>query len=609
MKAYVGKIISLMDARERKRALGLFLLILVMAFFEVAGVASILPFMSVMSDPDKITTNNFLSTLYQLGGFSSHNQFIVVLGLVVFLQLLIASAFKALTTWATLRFSHGLNHELANRLFGNYLQRPYEWFLTQNTSDLGKAMLAEVNQVVLKTLIPLLQIISQGFLCVVLISLLVFVDFKTAITVSLSVVLIYLVLYLLFSERLSYLGRTRILQNRQRFVLTQEALSGIKDLKILGIEGFFLNRFRNASRSFADIEVANQTIMLLPRYGLEALGFGGLLLLALYLFISHGGLSEALPIVALYAVAGYRLLPALQLVYQHSSTLRFSKPVLDLLHNDLNVDLGSPDRPWSDRHPPRPLKGLLELRDVSYRYPTAVRPTVQQLTVKIAANTTVAFVGATGSGKTSAVDLIMGLLEPTGGDIVVDGEVLKPEELREWRRNFGYVQQHIFLSDDTVAANIAFGLVPSEIDQAAVERAAKAAKLHDFVASELAEGYDTMVGERGVRLSGGQRQRLGIARALYHGPDILVFDEATNALDNVTERLVMDAIRDLKHTKTIILVAHRLTTVQHCDEIFLLEGGKVVASGSYDDMMENSSEFRYLAKTEESAVVKMEQSA
>ena len=609
MKAYIGKILSLMDARERRRALGLFLLILVMAFFEVAGVASILPFMAVMSDPDKIASNQILSALYRLGSFSSQNQFIIVLGLAVFLQLIIASAFKALTTWATLRFSHGLNHALAFRLFGNYLQRPYEWFLTQNTSDLGKAMLAEVNQVVLKSIIPMLQIVSQGLLCIVLISLLVLVDYQTAISVSIAVVSIYLVLYLLFSRRLGRLGKARITQNRQRFVLSQEALSGIKDLKILGIERFFLNRFHKASRSYADVEVANQTIMLLPRYGLEALGFGGLLLLALYLFISQGGLSEALPIVALYAVAGYRLLPALQQVYQHSSTLRFSKPVLDLLHSDLSVEGAAQDRPWSERRPPRPLKTSLELRDVSYRYPTAVRPTVQNLTVKIAANTTVAFVGATGSGKTSAVDLIMGLLQPSEGAIVVDGKALEPSELREWRRNFGYVQQHIFLSDDTVAANIAFGLAPSKIDRQAVERAAKAAKLHDFVTNELAEGYDTMVGERGVRLSGGQRQRLGIARALYHGPDILVFDEATNALDTVTEMLVMDAIRDLKRTKTIILVAHRLSTVRHCDEIFLLEGGKVVASGSYEQMMENSREFRHLAKTGDSTVVKMEQSA
>jgi ABC-type multidrug transport system fused ATPase/permease subunit len=293
-------------------------------------------------------------------------------------------------------------------------------------------------------------------------------------------------------------------------------------------------------------------------------------------------------------------MPALQTVYRQVSTLRFSVPTLESLHADIqSLDpVDSQEGLQRDEHgKPRRL-GLsdrLELRDVHYAYPNADREALRGISLSVDAYTTVGLVGATGSGKTTTVDLILGLLRPSSGALIADGKPIDRSNIRSWQRSLGYVPQHIFLSDETVAANIAFGIRPADIDHDAVERAARVANLHDFVINELQDGYETRVGERGVRLSGGQRQRIGIARAMYHDPDVLILDEATSALDNVTERAVMDAVHNLGSRKTIILIAHRLSTVRSCDRIFLLEHGQLIADGTYDELVSENEKFRQMA--------------
>lgn len=329
---------------------------------------------------------------------------------------------------------------------------------------------------------------------------------------------------------------------------------------------------------------------------LKAVALGGILFFVLFLLLTHGGdLNAVLPVLGLYAFTSIRLFPALQQVYSGMTGLRFSRPMLDKLHADLLKNPApAPEEILADPAAVAPLglREALEFDDVRYAYPKAERTALAGLSLTIPARTTVGIVGGTGAGKTTAVDLLLGLLEPQGGAIRVDGVALDAGNRRAWQNSIGYVPQQIYLTDDTVSANIAFGLQGAEIDQAAVERAARIAELHDFVTRDLPQGYETQVGERGVRLSGGQRQRIGIARALYHDPDILVLDEATSALDNVTEKVVMDAVHNLGHAKTIVLIAHRLSTVRDCDTIFMLEQGRLVAQGSYDDLLETSQKFR-----------------
>jgi len=293
--------------------------------------------------------------------------------------------------------------------------------------------------------------------------------------------------------------------------------------------------------------------------------------------------------MALYVFVGYRLMPSFQQIYQASTQLRFVGPMLNTLHQDF-MSLHS-DENYQHATKLKPLAEAIRLNNVTYRYPDALQLALKKIDLTIPVHTTVGFVGATGSGKTSAVDLILGLLEPQEGSLTVDGQEITSLNRRQWQKVIGYVPQHIYLADDTVAANIAFGLNKGDIDQKSVERAATIANLHQFVTSDLPKGYSTLVGERGVRLSGGQRQRIGIARALYHSPEVLILDEATSALDNLTEQAVMEAVSTLRHQITIIVIAHRLTTVRHCDQIYLLERGELKASGTYEKLSISSHQF------------------
>jgi ABC-type multidrug transport system fused ATPase/permease subunit len=325
-----------------------------------------------------------------------------------------------------------------------------------------------------------------------------------------------------------------------------------------------------------------------------------MLLLLLVLLKKEGGeLANVLPLIALYAFVGMRLMPALQQVFGAFAKLRFGQPALEALHRDL-VEAEQAGAPLTagvrtETHKVLPLKESIALDGIVYTYPQADKPALNNLSLTISARSTVGFVGSTGAGKTTAVDLILGLLEPQQGHLKIDGQPVNGKALRAWQRNIGYVPQSIFLTDDTVAANIAFGVPLSKIDQIAVERAARIAELHDFVINEMPKGYGTLVGERGVRLSGGQRQRIGIARALYHDPEVLVLDEATSALDNLTEKAVMDAVHNLGHRKTIIIIAHRISTVKECDSIFLLENGEHRGQGTFEELTEINERFRAMA--------------
>ncbi|EFK96136.1 ABC-type multidrug transport system, ATP binding permease protein, partial [sediment metagenome] len=337
----------------------------------------------------------------------------------------------------------------------------------------------------------------------------------------------------------------------------------------------------------------------IPGLGMQGLLFGGILASILYLMVTRGDFERAVPTLTIFAFAGYRLMPALQSLYQSMSDMRFSDAALTSLCAEIrSVPHVSALEVAGGSSEGRPLKirNGLSLEDVSYTYPEAAHPALRGLSIDIPVRSAIGLVGSTGSGKTTAIDVLLGLLRPEAGALSVDGTPLSDGDIREWQRVIGYVPQQIFLSDETIEGNIAFGVPSKSIDRAAVERAARAADLHDFIVTELPDGYDTTVGERGVRLSGGQRQRIGIARALYREPDLLILDEATSALDNLTEQSVMKAVRTLEGDKTIVLVAHRLSTVRTCDRIYMLNQGRVVASGTYDELIANSPEFRALAE-------------
>ncbi|MGC8501376.1 MAG: ABC transporter ATP-binding protein [Leptospirillia bacterium] len=386
--------------------------------------------------------------------------------------------------------------------------------------------------------------------------------------------------------------------------------SGIKDIKILGREQAFFNLFALPVERYTYFQAKSQMISLLPRYAMETLAFGGIIVIVLALLSMGGNLASTLPRISspVYdLLAGYRLMPSLQEIFANWSLIRFNLPAIDKVVSDIE---SLPGRASAERGPrdisipsvpppvlqPLPLRRDICLSEVSFSYPGRGEKVLDRISLTIPANVSVGIVGSTGSGKTTTLDILLGLLDPSEGEFRVDGVPVTAENRRQWQASLGYVPQQIMLIDDTVKNNIAFGLPEKEIDMERVTRAARLAHLHDFILSELPQGYDTGIGERGVRLSGGQRQRIGIARALYHDPAVLVLDEATSALDNMTESVIMEALATLSRQKTILMVVHRLTTVRDCDMIVVLDRGRVADIGTYSELMEREGIFASMVR-------------
>jgi ABC-type multidrug transport system fused ATPase/permease subunit len=589
------KLQNLLDARERRNALLVFAMMLLLGLLEAAGVASVMPFVAVVMHPNFIHSNAYLAMLYEWLAFSDVNKFLLLLAAVIFVIVVGRIAFAALTQYAILRYSNALSYSLTTRLLETYLRQPYVWFLHRHSSDLGRSVLSEVEEVISGSVLPALQLTSRAIVTISIMAVLV----AMSPTIAISIVLVlgggYAATYYFVHSHLRRHGRERISLNRERFQIASDVLSGIKEVKVNGLEIAYLKRFRAKAEGFARKRTASKVIAQLPQYVFEGLALGGMLIaIMIILLFSQGSISRVLPIVGLYAFAGLRVLPALQTIYSNLTNMNFHQPALKAVHKDLAMAATEPALSPRDVVP-WPLAERLELHEVTYTYPQSHRPALVEITLSIPARTTVGFVGATGAGKSTLVDVILGLLEPQKGEILIDGRPLGRENIRAWQRAIGYVPQHNFLVNDTVAANIAFGVSPEKIEMPAVELASRYAELHEFVENELPQGYNTVIGERGVRLSGGQRQRIAIARALYNDPDVLVLDEATSALDNLTEKAIMDALRNLSHVKTILLIAHRLSTVRACDRIFLLAHGRLKSTGTFEELLAHDGNFKKLA--------------
>jgi len=590
------KIIFLFNPNERKRALLLMVMMLIMALLDMIGVASIMPFVAVLTNPDVVETNFILNTMFQASsifGVDNKQQFLFALGIIVFILLVTSLAFKALTTWVQLRFVQMREHSIGRRLVEGYLHQPYSWFLNRHSADLGKTILSQVQQVNGNAIGPMFNLISQSIVAIALISLLFVVDPELSLIISFTLCLTYALVFKLIKNILSRIGKERLMSDRLRFESLTEAFGAAKEVKVGGLEKVYIKRFSNPSEIFAYNTSTAQIISQLPRYALEIVAFGGILLVILYFMSKNNNLGTALPMISLYAFAGYRLMPALQKIYISLTQIRFVGPALDNLYKDLkNL------KPFNSNQVEDIItfNNMISLKGISFHYPDVSRIALKNIQINIPVGSAVGFVGVTGSGKTTMVDIILGLLEAQQGTLEVDGKVITENNVRAWQRCIGYVPQHIFLADDTVAANIAFGIETKDINQKDVERAAKLANLHEFVIEELSNKYQTVVGERGIRLSGGQRQRIGIARALYLKPQLLIFDEATSALDSQTEMTVMKSLKDLRKNITTILIAHRLSTVKDCDNIFVLEKGKLISEGKYNNLIEKSPVFRKLAQ-------------
>ena len=585
------KLLLLLSPYELKQACLLLIMIIIMALLDTIGVASILPFMAVLVNPTIINTNKTLNHLFEFSSFlgvSNIQEFLFVLGVLALALLIISLAFKTVTTYALVRFVYIREYSISKKLIEGYLQHPYSWFLSQHSAELGKTILSEVHFIIINGLKPMMELISRGMIVIALIALLILTDPKLALIISLVLGGPFALVFYIARNYLNKIGNERLNNNQLRFKTVSEVFGAIKEVKLKGLEKKYTNEFSGSAKIFAKSQAASETISLLPRYMIEAIAFGGILLIILYLISRSESFTEILPILSLFAFAGYRLMPALQVVYTSLTNLTFIGPSLNKLHNDLRK-LKSTDQ--SSEQGYLPLRKNITLNNISFNYPNTTRIALKDINLTIPIKKTIGLIGTTGSGKTTVVDIILGLIEAQKGTLEVDGTIIKNFNVKSWQRNIGYVPQHIYLSDDTIAANIAFGEFKNKINKDMVIKAAKIANLHKFVSDELPEKYQTLIGENGTRLSGGQRQRIGIARALYHKPQILILDEATSALDIKTEKAVMDSVNKLSKNLTIILITHRLNTVKNCDIVYLLEKGQLKSRGTFNELKKISNIF------------------
>jgi ABC-type bacteriocin/lantibiotic exporter with double-glycine peptidase domain len=587
----LNKLLFILTPKEQKHIFLILFVILVVALFEIVGLASIVPFIAVLSDPEIFENSSKINSLFETSkilGIQNQKHFLFILGLVVFFLLIISLLMKALAKYLLIKFSHNAQFNLEKRMVNSYLSQSYEWFLGRHSADLGKNILGEVGKVIKGGVEAMMNLVTRAILAMAFIILLIYVNPKLTFIISVTLGFTYLLIYKLTRGILKHIGNKRFKINRWRFTTVIEAFGAIKEIKLSGLEKNYVDRFSQPAKKLANIEAFFGLLVQLPRLAIEAIAFGGMLLMTLYLMKINNNFVNIIPTIALYTLAGYRILPLLQGIFESINTLRYNKFTIDTFYDDLKklqtFNLTNEKNILQ-------FKKEINLKNINYSYPSSSKLNLKNINLKIPAGSSIGIVGITGSGKSTLIDLILGLHKPKDGSLEIDGKLIDNHNRRSWQRLIGYVPQQIFLFDDTVASNIAFGQDPELIDQEAIEKAAKVANIHDFIEKELPLKYKTQVGERGIRLSGGQKQRLGIARALYHNPKILVLDEATNALDAQTESLVLKEIKKLGQDRTIISITHRITSVKDYDKIIYIEEGEIKQEGKFEDFNNNMNDF------------------
>ena len=564
-------------------------MILIMAAVDMLGIASILPFMSVLTNPEIIETNDYLKKIFQLVkiyGVDNKQDFIFFIGVFTFVLLIFSLLMRAFTTYLQVKFVQMCEYSIGKRIVENYLHQPYSWFLNRHSADLGKTVLSEINLIIGSGINPLINMLTQFIVAIALVTLLLIVNVKITIVVILTLGGSYITILLIAKKYLKKIGEDRFKSNELRFKSLIEVFGAIKEIKAIGLEKISLKRFSGPAYVFAKTSTSASMISQIPRYFLEGLAFGGSILIILYFMKNNLIFFEAIPLISLFVFVGYRLLPGFQQIYLGLTQLSFISSSLDKLYKDVKEFV--PIQIDKDKSELK-LNKEITLNNINYNYPNTSFKTIENLNLNIPARSKIAFVGTTGSGKTTLIDIILGLIEAQDGTLSVDGQIISKNNVRSWQRTIGYVPQQIFLADDTIFANIAFSKKYENINRDAVIKASKIANLDNFIMNELPQKYETIIGERGVRLSGGQRQRIGIARALYHNPQLLILDEATSSLDNHTEKLVMDAINNLNDEITIIIIAHRLNTIKNCEKIVLMERGRIKKIGTYDEIIKDDN--------------------
>jgi ABC-type multidrug transport system fused ATPase/permease subunit len=580
-------------SRRRRRQFGLLMgLMLVSAFAEVVSLGAVLPFLGTLTAPDQFFSYPHVADIARDWGINSGDQLVLPLTVGFAAAALIAGAIRILLLWASTRLAFATGADLGIEVYKRTLYQPYWVHLARNSSEVISGITNKVNNVVFLVLLPLLTLVSATVLLIAIMLALIAIDPIVASVTAVGFGATY--------GLITWVSRRKLHRNSQRIAYEQtqvvkalqEGLGGVRDVLLDGTQPVYCDIYRNADHPLRRAQGNNTFIGGSPRFAMEALGMVLIAALAFALSREAGGMTTALPVLGALALGAQRLLPALQQIFTAWASIAGSYASLadtvSLLEQPLPAELLQP------AHLPLGFQEAIRFSRVRFRYTSDGPWVLDGINLIIPKGARVGFVGSTGSGKSTSLDLLMGLLMPTEGELLVDDQPISGSRLKAWQRSIAHVPQSIYLADSTLAENIAFGVPLDKIDMDRVRQSARQAQIADFIESS-SEGYQAYVGERGILLSGGQRQRIGIARALYKQAKVLVFDEATSALDNATEQSVMDAIEGLSSDLTILLIAHRLSTIKRCDTIVQLELGKLVAQGSYQQLLESSPSFRRIA--------------
>jgi len=580
----IKKVWSFLSRSERRQGILLFMFMIVGMLLECLGVGLVIPVITTIMSQD--ITNDFPFLLPVLEFFGNPEQATVVIGAMTILVavFLIKNGFLAFLAWGQAHFAYGVVAHLSERLLVTYLRQPYTFHLQRNSAQLIRNIIGEVNLFGFNYFLPGLNVITEGLVMFGLCALLLTIEPLGTLIVLLVLIGVCAVFRHSTSRLLIRHGETRQKYDGLRVQLIQEALGGVKDIKILGREDDFLDQFHRHNTQWMIAGRFQRIIQRLPALSVELIAVTALSVMVVVMLSSGRTPDMVLPTLGLFAAAAFRLMPSSSRILSSLQSMRFGLPVIEILHQDLHLDVPSQKKENDHEDAVNHFLNNIRLSEVTFVYEGMSDPTLSEISLSIRQGESVGFIGPSGSGKSTLVDVILGLLSPHGGDVAVDDENIQLD-LNKWQKQIGYVPQSIFLTDDTLRRNIAFGLPDDQIDEGAIRSSIKVAQLDQFVGG-LPEGLETIVGERGVRLSGGQRQRIGIARALYHRPSVLVLDEATSALDTTTESEVMQVVTALQGSKTLLIVAHRYSTVARCDRIYRLEHGRIVEAGTPEQLLD-----------------------
>lgn len=578
------KFLYLLNAKQKKNLIVLGGLLIIGVFFEMIGLGAIVPIMKILVDSDITKEYPWLVPYLEKIGNPDRYQLIWYMMSSILVLYLLKSLFLIFLGWRQASFSANLSASLSEKLFSGYLGQPYTFHLNRNSAQLIRNIQNETNLFIAVSISAITVSIEFTVLIGVAIALF-YVEPAGALFVSLFLGISSFILIRLSKNKLKVWGSERQMHDGLATQHLMQGLGGVKEVKLLGLEDFFLNKFNFHNYKRAFIYTRQITLQQVPRIYLEFLAILAMTGLILFLNSKQTASSNFVPVIGVFIAGAFRMIPSANRILSALQVIRFNKPVIDLFYTEFknidNASTTSNTNPHFSSEVKKVFKSL-KVENITFHYPSTDSPALNNISFEISYGEMIGFVGSSGSGKTTMVDVLMGLLEPQQGKVLVNENSIA-SNTREWQNLIGYVPQNIFLTDDTLRNNIAFGIPENQIDQTKVQNALEAARLTTFIDS-LPEGLNTKVGERGVRLSGGQRQRIGIARALYHNPSVLVLDEATSALDTVTEREVMDSVKQLKGTKTIIVIAHRISTILSCNRIFVLEKGKLENVGKPEDL-------------------------